>query len=184
LVVTEKNTNLIDVYSVKRGVASGPEVHPSAGATPFGFAISRKGFLIVSEAFGGQPDLSAVSSYSVSKDDLDVISPSVGTTQTAACWVVVTDNGRYAYTTNTGSGSITSYRISQGGSLRLLDPAAGLTGDGSRPIDMALSVNNKYLYALNAGTADIGAFRVKPNGGLESSGNATVPAGSVGMAAK
>jgi 6-phosphogluconolactonase (cycloisomerase 2 family) len=184
LVVTEKNTNLIDVYSVKRGVASGPQAHPSAGATPFGFAISRKGFLIVSEAFGGQPDLSAVSSYSVSKEDLDLISPSVGTTQTAACWVVVTDNGKYAYTTNTGSGSISSYRISRHGSLSLLDPAAGLTGDGSRPIDMALSVNNRYLYALNAGTADIGAFRVKPNGGLEPIGNATVLAGSVGLAAK
>ncbi len=56
LVVTEKNTNLIDTYEVNgdTGLASGPNPQASAGATPFGFAFDRRGHLIVSEAFGGR----------------------------------------------------------------------------------------------------------------------------------
>ena len=34
---------------------------------------------------------------------LHLVSPSVPTGQTAACWIVVTKDGKYAYTTNTGS---------------------------------------------------------------------------------
>ena len=49
------------------------------------------------------------------------ITPNVATTETAACWVVVTMNGRYTYTTNTGSNSISGYRIGHDGSLVLLD---------------------------------------------------------------
>jgi 6-phosphogluconolactonase (cycloisomerase 2 family) len=77
-----------------------------------------------------------------------VISPSIGTTQTAACWVVISNDGKYAYVTNTGSGSVSSYRIEKDGSISLLEAQAGLTGDGSSPIDMALSNNGRFLYAL------------------------------------
>src|SRR4029079_14381215 len=69
LVVTEKTTNLIDTYTVDRhGIANGPTTHPSSGATPFGFAFSKRGTLIVSEAIGGTPGLSAVSSYDLDDD--------------------------------------------------------------------------------------------------------------------
>ena len=53
--MTEKATNLIVTYEVRRGYASGPNAQPSAGQTPFGFAFDRRGLLIVSEAFGGAP---------------------------------------------------------------------------------------------------------------------------------
>ena len=59
LVVTEKATNMIVTYEVRRGYASGPNAQPSAGQTPFGFGFDRRGLLIVSEAFGGAPDASA-----------------------------------------------------------------------------------------------------------------------------
>src|SRR5215212_741791 len=48
LAVTEKNTNMIDIYNVsKQGVAGGPGTHPSAGTTPFGFAFGKGGKLLV-----------------------------------------------------------------------------------------------------------------------------------------
>jgi 6-phosphogluconolactonase len=105
LIVTEKNTNRIDVYAVgNNGYASAPVVNPSAGQTPFGFAFNQHGVLIVSEAFGGAVDASAVSSYTVgSGGTLGVVSASVPTTETAACWVAVTNNGKFAYAANTGS---------------------------------------------------------------------------------
>ena len=80
LVVTEKDTNLIDTYEVDpdTGLASGPNPQASAGATPFGFAFDKRGHLIVSEAFGGAADQSAVSSYAVDEGVIDPISPRSG----------------------------------------------------------------------------------------------------------
>ncbi len=184
LVVTEKATNLIVTYQVEDGLAGPPVTHASSGATPFGFAIDRRGNLIVSEAFGGAPGASALSSYNVHEETFELVSPSVPTTQTAACWVVISKNGKFAYTTNAGSGSISSYRIGKDGSLTLLEAAAGLTGAGSSPIDMALSKDGRFVYALNAGTHTISAFRVMADGSLEALGEASVPAGAVGLAAR
>jgi 6-phosphogluconolactonase len=185
--VTEKNTNLIDTYDVAphTGLASGPSPQASAGATPFGFAFDRRGHLIVSEAFGGGSDQSAVSSYSVEDGLIEVISPSVGTTETAACWIVVTKNGRLAYTTNTGSRSISGYRVSHDGALTLLDAEGqtGLTGPG--PIDMALTGNSRFLYSLNSGDGTITGFRVKADGGLAPVGGANgLPTVATGLAAR
>jgi len=184
LIVTEKATNLIDTFKVgKDGVAGEVVTHASAGETPFGFAFSRRNVLIVSEAFGGAANASTTSSYKVGKGDLDVISPAVPTTQTAACWVAVTDNGLYAYTTNTGSGSVSGYQVDRHGDLTLFDARAGETGDGSSPIDMAFSHNSRYLYTLNAGTETISAFRVRANGSLIAlDGIEGLPDGAVGMA--
>jgi 6-phosphogluconolactonase (cycloisomerase 2 family) len=184
LVVTEKMTNLIDVYRVRRRIADPPVTSLSAGETPFGFAFDRRGRLIVSEAFGGAPEASAMSSYRLDDKALKVISPSVGTTQTAACWVVVSKNGKYAYTTNTGSGSISSYRIERNGALTLLDPQAGLIGVDSSPIDMAISSNGRYLYALGSGSHTISIFRLNEDGSLEPRGEVSVPEGAVGLAAR
>jgi 6-phosphogluconolactonase (cycloisomerase 2 family) len=183
LVVTEKGTNLIVTYEVQKGIAGPPVTYLSSGMTPFGFAFDKRNHLIVSEAFGGAPGASAMSSYQVDDDVFEVISPSVGTTQTAACWVVISKDGKYAYDTNTGSGSISSFRIGKDGSLTLLDPQAGLTGDGSSPIDMALSHNGRYLFAIGANSSMISAFEVNADGSLSHLGDVGVPAGSLGLAA-
>ena len=169
LVVTEKATQKIDLYTVEDGVANGPAVRNSNGVTPFGFAFDKRGNLIVSEAFGGAPNQAALSSYRVSEDDDDisVISPSVKDNQTAACWVVVTKNGRYAYTTNTGSGSISGYRVARDGTLSLLgDGLTAVIGAGTGPIDAALSRNSRFLYVLNGGIGTVSGFRVESNGSL------------------
>jgi 6-phosphogluconolactonase (cycloisomerase 2 family) len=184
LIVTEKATNLIDVYEVREGgAAEEPEVFDSAGQTPFGFAITKQGTLVVSEAFGGAVDASALSSYKVSEDGLDVVSPSVATHQTAACWVVITENGKYAYTTNAGSSSVSSYKIGNDGAITLLESVAGQTGAG--PTDMDLSRNSSYLYTMDGGSDAIGSFQVKEDGSLvKIDFDEGLPASSVGMAAR
>lgn len=187
LVVTEKNTNQIDIYAVNAsGVASGPTTFASSGQTPFGFSFDHRGLLVVSEAFGGGLDQSAVSSYRItSEGDLQVISGSVGTNQTAACWIAITDNDKFAYATNTGSGSISGYRISRNGSLSLLD-ADGRTGiTGGSPIDMAMSSGSRFLYALSRGNDQVTGFRVGRDGSLTPIGSVGGLAASVtGLAAK
>jgi 6-phosphogluconolactonase (cycloisomerase 2 family) len=189
LVVTEKATNKIDVYAVDDdGRANGPNVRDSNGATPFGFSFDRRDRLVVSEAFGGAPDASAVSSYDFDAADapLDVISGTVKTMQTAACWVAITRNGRYAYVTNTGSGTISGYRIARNGELALLsaDGVSASTGAGSNPQDLALSRKNGLLFALSPATGTLDSFRVLPDGSLTHVATAQgLPASAQGLAA-
>ena len=185
LVVTEKNTNLVDTFQVgEDGVAGDVTTHPSAGVTPFGFAFTRDGTLIVSEAAGGAVNASSASSYDVSQDDFALISAAVPTQQTAACWAVATKNGKYAYTANAGSGSLSLYGVGRDGGLTLLSSAAGSTGAGSHPSDMALSNNSRFLYALANVTQSIGAFAVQADGSLSAVGGASgLPATAVGLAA-
>ena len=72
------------------GFASEGLVQPASGITPFGFAFGKRDQVFVSEAFGGAPLSSAVSSYMAGADGtLNTVGASVPTTQTAACWVVV-----------------------------------------------------------------------------------------------
>jgi DNA-binding beta-propeller fold protein YncE len=187
LVVTEKATNLILTYDVDAsGVASAPTSHASSGMTPFGFAFMGRDRLIVSEAFGGAPDASALSSY-VLGGGFTPVSASVATTETAACWVAVSKNGRFAYTTNTGSGSVTGYAIAQDGSLTILDAdgVTGSTGAGSSPIDLDFSDNGRFLYVLNAGTQTISAFALESDGSLFPIGGASgLPMGAAGLTAR
>jgi len=189
LVVTEKATNLIDTFTVDSSGVAGPGTsHMSSGVTPFGFAIGKRDQVIVSEAAGGAPDQSSVSSYLLGKDgSLGVISPMVGTTETAACWAIVSHDGRFTYTTNAGSGSISGYSIDFDGALTLLDAngQTGNTGKDTGPLDMALSNDGRNLYTLNGRSDTIGVFEVKDKGGLASlNSHIDVPASANGLAVR
>jgi 6-phosphogluconolactonase len=185
LVVTEKDTSVIDTFTIDNdGSIDGASHIQSAGQTPFGFAFRGRD-LIVSEAFGGAQDASAASSYNLDHDGkLQVISPSVPTTESSACWVAVTDNGRFAYTANTGSGTISGYRIAPNGELALLnsDGVTGITGPNSSPADMTFSFNSRFLYCRN-GNGTISAFRVSQDGSLSAlAGIGGLRAGTTGLA--
>ncbi len=188
LVVTEKATNVISSYSVSSdGIANGPTVIASAGDTPFGFEFDKRGRLIVSDAFGGGAGAGAMSSYNVSASGVELITGPVANTQTAPCWVVVTKNGKFTYTSNTGTGNISGYRIKHNGSIVLFNDGGntGSTGDGSKPIDMAISNNSQFLYCLNSGNQTISVFRINNgHGNLYPIQTVSgLPAGSAGLAA-
>jgi 6-phosphogluconolactonase (cycloisomerase 2 family) len=184
LVVTEKASNTLSVFPVVRGRAQPATSHVSAGETPFGFAFDRHGRLIVSEAFGGAAGASAATSYDFDDGIPDAISPSVPTNQTAACWIVVTKNGRYAYTTNTGSASITGYEIAPNGELTRLDDDGVTATTGAGPIDMALTASNRFLYSLDSGVQQISGWAVNADGSLASLGAIALPGGANGLAAR
>ena len=188
LVVTEKAANNLATYTIDDdGRARGPYVYPAAGTTPFGFAFDRRGRLFVSQAAAGVANSGGVSSYRLSDSGVpSVISASVSTTETAACWVVVTNNGRFAYVTNGGSASVSAYHIQLDGSIVLRD-ADGRTGDtgvGSGPLDAALAGNSRYLYTLSPRNGTIGAFSVQRDGALVAlPGPSGLPISTNGLAA-
>ncbi|MGH7520028.1 MAG: beta-propeller fold lactonase family protein [Gemmatimonadales bacterium] len=182
LIVAERATNLLDVYPVDAdGMAGERASFASSGGTPFGFAFGLRNELFVSEAAAP----GSTSSYVLGKGgDLSVVSGAVLTHQGAPCWLVVTNDGRFAYTGN-GAGSVTGFSIVPGGSIRLLD-ADGATAIVNAGVnDIALSRHSGYLYALGTGdTPAIHAFRVQPDGQLQPLGPvAGLPAGTRGLAA-
>ena len=188
LAVTEKASNIIDIFLVDNGVPSLPTSVVSNGLTPFGFAFDKRDHLIVSEAFGGAPAASAVSSYGVSEEgNLSLITGSLKNGQAAVCWIAVTSNGKFAFAANTGSSSITGHAVSRDGVLTQLsaDGVSAALSAGSVPTDLAISRNDRFLYVLNSGHGSIGAYRIAPNGSLGLVGNiAGLPSGSVGLAAR
>jgi 6-phosphogluconolactonase len=147
LYVTEKATNMISIFMVNgMGVAQPGSSISSVGQTPFGFEFARNNFMIVSNAAGGTPGQSSATSYSgTNSGNLADNNGAVPNQQTAACWVAVTEYGRFAFVTNTGSDNISSYYVSSSGNLYLLHPAIP---SGDSPIDMVISGNNIYAYAL------------------------------------
>lgn len=180
LVVTEKATNTIDVLPLRYGVAGPAVSNPSSGQTPFGFAVDGRNHVIVSNAAGGAAGASSVSSYAFTGPaTLAPVSAAVATTQTAACWVALSDNGRYAFTTNAGSGTISSYTVGPDGALTLAQAQAAAPGAG--PVDMVVVEN--ALFTLNGGSHTITAHGISPTGALSATGQATVPTGVVGLAA-
>lgn len=189
LLVTEKNTNSIVAFAIDRdGLPTDTSVQAASGVTPFGFAFGGRDQVFVTEAFGGAIDSSATSSYEIGPDGtLTTRGASVGTGQTAACWAAVTPDGRFVYVTNTGSGSISGYGIGFDGSLELLDEdgRTGITGDGSTPIDVAITDNGRYLYNLNSGTHTVGSFRIQRDGSLAPLPFETdVPAAATGLVSR
>ncbi len=181
LVVTEKATSLIDVYRLNgQGRPTGRTSFTSAGATPFGFSFTPSGYLAVSEA-----GPSSASTYRISSHGVQTVSAAVGDNQAAACWLVVTANGRYAYVGNGGgSQSISGYRIGDSGRLSLLAPD-GRTGTAAAGVsDIALTRSSTFLYA-RLGDGTVGGYRVARDGGLDALPVAGgLPAGAAGVAAR
>jgi 6-phosphogluconolactonase len=182
LMVTEKGTQTIDTYIVNRdGTVSGPISNHSSGATPFGFEFTYRSVAIVSEA-----GPNALSSYRADENGkLELITGSVANGQLSACWAVVTNDGRYAYTGNAGTSIVSRYEVSPEGFLTLLDATAASTGRGTTPTDVALSTDSKFLYVRDGAMNMVHGFRVEADGSLTPVGaTGGIPTGGQGLAAR
>ena len=166
LIVTERSTNLIDVFGLNaRGLAVSHSSTPSSGPTPFGFGFATGGALIVSEAHGGAAGAGTVSSYLLQGGGLQAISAAVPTTQTSACWIAVTANGKWAYTTNTSSDTITGYAVHSNGALSRLNQNGVTALTGSLPSDLTILGDN-ILFQLNRGDGTIDVYHIGADGSL------------------
>ena len=173
LVVTEKPTNRLVVYGLGANGLPNTErtVVTTPGPTPFGADFDPSGRYILSIGNIGPnraavPDGSSAVTMTFAGVTPSVVGGLVPTTETAACWVQITPDGRFAYVTNTGSGSITGFRIAANGALTSLTPGGktATTGAMSQPLDMAYA--DGFLYALTPGDRGIHAFVVQNDGTL------------------
>jgi 6-phosphogluconolactonase (cycloisomerase 2 family) len=198
LAVTEKMTNSIVTYAVDGdGVPGDPIVTTSSSVTPFGAEFTDDGSWIVSNAnvpvpLMPVPNGGSASSYEINGDGtLSIVtdeSPSYGT---AACWIALTADDAFAYTTNTGSMSISGYSVGSNGALTPLDDAAlaVLSVANAAPLDMAIADGFLYAVAGDAAGGDgtISVHEIESDGTLTSVDDEAasgLPAEVTGLAAR
>lgn len=154
LIVTEKATNLIDVWEVdKNGQPSGLRLTVASSGEPFGFTFDSKGRMVLTEADCHMPtppgvlpgctvppDTPTLAIYKIGKKGVLKFVSSSSDTQAAKCWVVV--SGNFAFVVNAlalqsggtsgapPAGSVTSYKIAANGTISEL---------GNVPVPTALN---------------------------------------------
>lgn len=168
LIVAETLADFIDVFQVEDdGLLSGRVRFPSNNKTPLAISYSHHHILAITEGDNlrpqqGTPHGSSTSTYRITDDGtLEPISKAIGNDQTATCWIRFSRNGRFVFTGNTGSGSISTYRVSHDGELSLLAGASADTGGpASVPIDLDITPDGKYIYVLASFAGTVKGYRV------------------------
>jgi 6-phosphogluconolactonase (cycloisomerase 2 family) len=183
LIGTRTGTSLIDSFVVSSNdrllAAQGsPFTGQGLGQLGAEFSPTNPSQLFVSNAHNGA-GLGTISAYS---DDVLGRLSSIGSSpypdgQTAPCWVEISHDGKYLFTVNTGSGTISSYSINSDGSLVLIGSTA-ISGGGA-DIDARLSPDGNYLLVDGAGHNFVSVFAVSGGTLTELSSSPTpLPAGA------
>jgi 6-phosphogluconolactonase len=187
VVITERGTDSIVTYELTAdGTFGASRTISSEGPTPYGFAFTSDGTLIVTEAFGAEKGAAAASSYAIEDGSLVARTSSVGNGRSEICWAVVSPDDRFAFTTNFADGAVSRYAIAADGSLSLEDATAGISVDGMPGLrDEDITGDGRFLYAIDADGGRIYGWSVDAEGSLEPVGSwDELPATVAGLAAR
>lgn len=180
LLVTQKTANVrvpppdaIDAFTVgPNGYASAKPIrNASSGIRPFSLAFRNDGKLVVAESFNATPMEAAASSYRLNANGtIAAISKSVANGQTDSCWIVVTPDQQYAFTSNFGTGTISRFRFNAAGGLTLSSGNAAFFGITTQPVDSGITPDGRYLYQLLRGVGGVATLRIGAGGQLSQMG--------------
>jgi 6-phosphogluconolactonase (cycloisomerase 2 family) len=173
VLITERATDSILTYELTAvGTFGASSVVASEGPTPYGFAFTSGGTLVVTEAFGAEKGAAAASSYAIEDGTLVVRTSSVGNGRSEVCWAVITPDDRFAFTTNFADGAVSRFAIASDGSLSLEDATAGISVDGMPGLrDEDITSDGRFLYAIDADGGRIYGWSVAAEGSLEPVGS-------------
>ena len=151
LVVTERLTNNVDVFSVHAdGTLSSVAVNQDALPGTFAVTFAPNGAaLVVETGPAGAHNGSTISSYGILDDrSIFPISAGLPTLGAATCWNAVTPDGRFVYTNNAGSSNISGFAINGNGTLTALPNTIQASNpNASANIDLPISSGGKFLTA-------------------------------------
>ncbi len=174
LIVAETLANFVDVFKIDEDGRTKDRVRFSSNnRTPLAVAFGHHHVLALTEGdmLGPQqgiPHGSSLSTYRITEDGtLEPISKAVPNGQTATCWTRFSRDGRYVFTGNTGSGTISAFTVSPEGELSLLAAVAADTGGpASVPLDLDITRDGKYLYGISSLIGTVKGWRIEDNGTL------------------
>jgi 6-phosphogluconolactonase (cycloisomerase 2 family) len=170
IVTTKANGNDIDVFAVGPGgqLSPSPVVNPEPGTVPFAIAFDPAGHLVIADA-----GTNALSTFALGPDGTLTEIDSVGTGQSATCWV--TSDAGLEFASNAGSATVSGYAVSGSGGLTLI----GQTATDPGTVDSAVTPGGRFLYVQTGGNGIVDEFAVASAGSLTEIGHVSV-AGAVG----
>jgi 6-phosphogluconolactonase len=150
------SNGFIEIFPVDRnGLAGTPTVNPSPQPDPYGIAWTKRDQLTVTNAnypTGGAG--STANSYQLAAGNTLVpVGPALPAPG-AACWNVITDNGKFLYTTQpagqyTPFASIDIFAIGKDGALSPGPHGQNVLIPNQNAVDEGLSHDSRYLYVLS-----------------------------------
>jgi 6-phosphogluconolactonase (cycloisomerase 2 family) len=161
LIVTERNTNVFDLYPVSAsGVAGAPTAYGSTFPNPCGFATGKDGWFFLSLAYDAIAKNGSVASYMIgARHSPNLLTGGAGTFQSGTCWIVVNSDSTVLWAADNASNAVTPFYIDSTG---VVSPNFGFTlGTPSSPYDMAISGDNQYVYVLYLNPAQIVPYTVQ-----------------------
>jgi 6-phosphogluconolactonase (cycloisomerase 2 family) len=179
IVTTKASRSTIDVYRVRRDgrLSQNAVVNPSATPVPFAFTFDRFDRLV-----SGEAGTSSVTTYTIERDGELANAQSLSDNQAALCWIVPARG--FFYVSNTGSNTLSGYRINAAGTPSLVTPDGIVTTTPAGPIDMAVSSRGNFLYAQTGTAGTVEEYHVERDGTLTHLGSVTgLPPGMEGIAA-
>jgi 6-phosphogluconolactonase (cycloisomerase 2 family) len=170
IVTTKANGNDIDVFGVGffGWLSPSPVVNTEPGAVPFAISFDPAGHLVIAEA-----GTNALATFNLNPNGTVSLIDSVGSGQSATCWV--TQAQGFFYASDAGSADISQYQAGVDGQLTLV----GQTGTTPGTVDASASNGGQFLYVQTGGNGIIDEFQVNANGTLTEIGTVTVN-GAVG----
>jgi 6-phosphogluconolactonase len=185
LAVSDRGTDTIDTFTIGKGGAAGPAVpHVSNAETPYGIDFTSRDLMVVANENFSNVFASTVSSYDANHHG-DITSIGVQSADSgAACWVVITKNGKFAYVTSPFTGQVVGFSIAGDGTL---SSVVHLDNPGTAVLDLSLSQDGRFLYVLSSNgfaSDQVLAYRVNKHNTLTKIGEtAPIEGSAAGLAA-
>lgn len=179
VLVVELFAKTISVYPVNADGTLGTPKLNSVAVDAFGAAFSGN-TLITADVTPFNPGNGSASSFTLSADgSLTPLTVGVGNGKIEPCWVSITPDGKFAFTSNLDTGTISSYQL-DGGKLTLLNADAAMKpAEGAKsaidyvtsgPVDTFITPDGKYLYQQYSGRGSVAAYQIGADGSLSEVG--------------
>jgi 6-phosphogluconolactonase (cycloisomerase 2 family) len=165
IVTTKANGNDIDVFHVGfGGRLSAPVVNSEPGTVPFAISFDSSGHLVIAEA-----GPNALATFTISGHGTLTQLDTVGTGQTATCWVAPA--GSFLFASSAGSAAESGFTSAADGQLTLL----GATATDAGTVDASAAAGGQFLYVQTGGAGIVDEYAVGAGGALSPIGSVTVP---------
>jgi 6-phosphogluconolactonase len=162
IIVTCRKTNKIIGFGMnKDGIPISKTAIHSNTEVPYGFDLDENGRIYVTEA-----KESGLSVYEWKNGkELVKLNDLTKDLHTAACWVKLTTNKKFAFVADADPKNIAGFRINTNGSVGLLKSDGKSGSTEHTPTELAI-VGNEFLYVSNIRNSSIEVFKIDGSGNL------------------